>query len=134
MTKIEAIIRREKLEVVKSELDDLGVQGITVLEVQGAVAALEAVVTGHAADAGAVVVRGVAERARRQQRRAEERINLLPKLMIITVVPDEQVDDVVGAIIAAARTGEIGDGKIFLTQIADAIRIRTSDRGERAVL
>jgi nitrogen regulatory protein P-II 1 len=110
--RIEAIIRREKLEAVKAELDDLGVQGVTVIDVQGA-GQQKGVVHHH---------RGM-----------EYRINLLPKVMVMTVVPNGLVEDTVDAIVTAAYTGEIGDGKVFLIPVTDAIRVRTRERGELAV-
>ena len=109
MMKIEAIIRREKLAAVQAELDSVGVQGITVLEVQGA-GQQKGIVHHH--------------------RGSEYKVNLLPKLMVTTVVPDAAVEDVIGAIVAAAYTGEIGDGKIFLIPVADAVRVRTRERGD----
>ncbi|MCA1596052.1 MAG: P-II family nitrogen regulator [Chloroflexi bacterium] len=112
MMKIEAIIRREKLEDVKFQLDDLGVQGITVMDVQGA-GQQKGVVHHH--------------------RGSEYRVNLLPKLLLMTVVPDSLVEAAVDAIVSSARTGEIGDGKVFLTPVADVVRVRTRERGEVAV-
>jgi nitrogen regulatory protein P-II 1 len=112
MTKVEAIIRPDKLDDVKDELDALGVKGITVISVMGA---------GK-------------QRGRTQYYRGQEYVvNLLDKTKIETVVADSQVEDVVRAIRDAAQTGEIGDGKIFLTRVDDAIRIRTGERGEVAL-
>jgi len=112
MTKIEAIIRPGKLDDVKASLDDLGVKGITVINVMGA---------GK-------------QRGRTQYYRGQEYVvNLLDKTKIETVVSDDDVETVIGAITKAAFTGEIGDGKIFLTKVEDAIRIRTSERGEIAL-
>ena len=112
MTKIEAIIRPGKLDDVKAALDDLGVKGITVINVMGA---------GK-------------QRGRTQYYRgAEYVVNLLDKTKIETVVSDDVVDNVVQAITKAAATGEIGDGKIFLSKVDDAIRIRTGERGEIAL-
>jgi nitrogen regulatory protein PII len=112
MTKIEAIIRPDKLDDVKEALDDLGIKGITVASVLGA---------GK-------------QRGRTQYYRGQEYVvNLLDKTKIETVVSDDMVEDVVGAVIKAAATGEIGDGKIFLSKIDDVIRIRTGERGEVAL-
>jgi nitrogen regulatory protein P-II 1 len=112
MIKVEAIIRPDKLDDVKAALDDLGVKGITVVSVLGA---------GK-------------QRGRTQYYRGQEYVvNLLDKTKIETVVSDEMAEDVVGAVIQAAATGEIGDGKIFLSKVHDAIRIRTGERGEIAL-
>ena len=112
MTKIEAIIRPGKLDDVKAALDDLGVKGITVINVMGA---------GK-------------QRGRTQYYRvAEYVVNLLDKTKIETVVADDMVEKVIDAIASAASTGEIGDGKIFLSKVDDAIRIRTRERGEMAL-
>lgn len=112
MTKIEAIIRPGKLDDVKEALDDLGVKGITVINVMGA---------GK-------------QRGRTQYYRGQEYVvNLLDKTKIETVVADEAVEEVVAAICKAAATGEIGDGKIFLSKVDEAIRIRTGERGDAAL-
>jgi nitrogen regulatory protein P-II 1 len=113
MIKIEAIIRPDKLDVVKSALDDIGIHGITVLEVRGA-----------GAQRGYV----------HHYRGAEYRVNLLEKVKIETVVPDAMVDQAIEAIVASGRTGEVGDGKIFLLPVSDAVRVRTGERGNAAVL
>ena len=112
MIKVEAIIRPDKLDDVKAGLDDLGVKGITVTHVMGA---------GK-------------QRGRTQYYRGQEYVvNLLDKIKIETVVLDSMVDAVMEAISFHASTGEIGDGKIFLSKVDDAIRIRTGERGETAV-
>lgn len=112
MTKVEAIIRPGKLDDVKDALDSLGIKGITVINVMGA---------GK-------------QRGRTQYYRGQEYVvNLLDKTKIETVVADFQVEDVVNAIREAAVTGEIGDGKIFLTKVEGVIRIRTGERGETAL-
>lgn len=112
MTKIEAIIRPGKLDDVKAALDDIGVKGITVLNVLGA---------GK-------------QRGRTQFYRGQEYVvNLLDKTKIETVVSDDMVEDVVKAVTGAAFTGEIGDGKLFLSKVEDAVRIRTGERGEIAL-
>jgi nitrogen regulatory protein P-II 1 len=112
MTKVEAIIRPGKLDDVKDALDEIGVKGITVINVMGA---------GK-------------QRGRTQYYRGQEYIvNLLDKTKIETVVSDDKVEEVVSAITKAALTGEIGDGKIFLSRIEDVIRIRTGERGDTAI-
>lgn len=112
MTKIEAIIRPGKLDDVKAALDEIGVKGITVLNVLGA---------GK-------------QRGRTQFYRGQEYVvNLLDKTKIETVVSDDMVEDVVKAVTGAAFTGEIGDGKLFLSKVEDAVRIRTGERGEIAL-
>ena len=112
MTRIECIIRPERLEDVNAALTELGVVGMTTMEVRGC---------GRQ--------RGFVERYRGM----EYQVRLLPKLMLQVVVDDAQTDAVVDAIIQAARTGEVGDGKIFLTHIDDAVRIRTGERGKAAL-
>jgi nitrogen regulatory protein P-II 1 len=112
MTRIEAIIRPDKLDDVKAALDDLGIQGITVENVLGA---------GK-------------QRGRTQYYRGQEYVvNLLDKTRIETVVQDGEVENVIDAIMKAAATGEIGDGKIFVSKVADAVRIRTGERGDSAL-
>ena len=112
MIKLEAIIRPSKLDDVKEALDEIGIKGITVLSVMGA---------GK-------------QRGRTQYYRGQEYVvNLLDKSMIMVVVSDDKADEVIEAITKAAFTGEIGDGKIFLSEVKDCIRIRTSERGEIAL-
>lgn len=112
MTKIEAIIRPGKIDDVKDALDEIGIKGITVINVMGA---------GK-------------QRGRTQYYRGQEYVvNLLDKTKIETVVADDMVEDVISAISKSAFTGEIGDGKIFVSKIAEAIRIRTGERGETAL-
>jgi len=112
MTKIEAVIRPDKLDDVKAGLDEIGIHGITVTEVRGA---------GQQ--------RGYVHR----YRGAEYRVNLLEKIKLETVVPDTMVDQAVEVIVSTGRTGEVGDGKIFLLPIIDAVRVRTGERGETAI-
>lgn len=112
MVKIEAVIRPDKLDDVKTGLDEIGVHGITVSEVRGA---------GQQ--------RGYVHR----YRGAEYRVNLLEKIKLETVVPDALVDQAVEVIVTCGRTGEVGDGKIFLIPITDAVRVRTGERGEAAI-
>jgi nitrogen regulatory protein P-II 1 len=112
MTKIEAVIRPEKLEEVKLALDEIGVTGITVTEVRGA---------GQQ--------RGYVHR----YRGAEYRITLLEKIKLEMVVPDGLAEEAVDTIIVAGRTGEVGDGKVFLMPVDNAIRVRTAEQGEAAI-
>jgi len=112
MKKIEAIIREEKLEPVRRSLEALGYFGMTVSEVCG---------------------RGKQGGVSLQWRAGEYRVELLPKLKVEVVVMDEDVAPVLSAITRSARTGEIGDGKIFVVPVYDAIRIRTGDFGKDAV-
>jgi nitrogen regulatory protein P-II 1 len=110
--KIEAIIQPFKLDEVKGALLDLGVDGMTISEVRG-----------HGRQKGHTEV----------YRGQEYNIDLLPKLKIELVVAEERFDAIVQALGAAARTGKIGDGKIFVTDVLDAVRIRNGDRGAAAL-
>ncbi len=112
LVKIEAVIRPQRLDEVKASLDDLGVTGMTVTEVRGA---------------------GKQKGYTQHYRGAEYTVNLIQKLKLEIVAAEADVDRIVEAISTAARTGEIGDGKIFLSPVLDAIRIRTGDRGDEAV-
>ncbi|MGA3094167.1 MAG: P-II family nitrogen regulator [Dehalococcoidales bacterium] len=112
MKKVEAIIREERLEPVKKSLEDIGYMGITITEVTG---------RGH--QKGLVL----------QWRAGEYRVDLLPKLKVEVVVLDEDVSKVAASIITAARTGEMGDGKIFIMPVENVIRIRTGEDGINAV-
>ena len=112
MKKIEAIIKPFKLEDVKEALAEIGVEGMTVTEVKGFGRQ-----KGHTE-----IYRG-----------SEYTVDFLPKVKFELVLPDERVDAAVKAIIKSAKTGKIGDGKIFVTHIEEAIRIRTEERGENAV-
>ena len=112
MTKVEVVIRPEKLEELQHGLEELGLTGLTVTEVRGA---------GRQA--------GYVERYRGQ----EYKVRLLPKVKVEVAVPDPQVEDVIKTIREACYTGEVGDGKIFLSKLDDAVRIRTGDRGNEAL-
>ncbi len=112
MKKIEAIIKPFKLDEVKNALSKIGVQGLTVTEVRGF---------------------GRQKGHKEQYRGAEYTIDFVPKVKVEVVVADSAVAGVVDAITRAARTGEIGDGKIFVSALDEAIRIRTGERGEAAV-
>jgi nitrogen regulatory protein P-II 1 len=112
MQKIEAIIQPSKLDAVKQALLDAGIEGMTILEARG-----------HGRQKGHTEF----------YRGREYTVDLLPKIKIETVVPDEMLDKTVEAILAAARTGKIGDGKIFISKIDEAIRIRNDERGPTAI-
>ena len=112
VTKIEAIIQPAKLESLKEALIELGVQGMTILEVRG-----------HGRQKGHTEV----------YRGQEYVVDLLPKIKVELVVPDNLVEPVVAAIIKTTATGKIGDGKIFLSNVTDAIRIRNQERGPGAL-
>ena len=112
MKKIEAIIKPFKLDEVKDKLNELGIQGITVTEVKGF---------------------GRQKGHTELYRGAEYVVDFLPKIKMEIVIADTQVEDVVNAIVKAAQTGRIGDGKIFVTNIEEVVRIRTGERGEDAV-
>lgn len=112
MTKVEAIIQTSKLDAVKDALHEIGVEGMTVLEARG-----------HGRQKGHTEV----------YRGREYTVDLIPKIKLEMVLGDDMVDKAIEAIKSAARSGKIGDGKIFLTKVADAIRIRNDDRGESAL-
>ena len=112
MKKIEAIIKHFKLDDVKKALTDRGIQGMTVTEVKG-----------FGRQKGHVDL----------YRGAKYEVNFLPKIKIEVVIKDEQVEEVVDIIMESARTGEIGDGKIFVSSLLDAVRIRTGKKGEEAI-
>jgi nitrogen regulatory protein PII len=112
MKKIEAIIRPHLLESVKDALQTLGVQGMTISEIKGFGRQ-----KGHTE-----VYRG-----------SEYKVEFVPKIKIEVVVPEEIVEDAVGVLAKAARTGKFGDGKIFVLPVEEAIRIRTGEHGENAV-
>jgi nitrogen regulatory protein P-II 1 len=112
MQKIEAVIQPSKLDAVKDALVEAGVLGMTIFEARG-----------HGRQKGHTEF----------YRGREYAIDLLPKIKLEVVVPDELVEKAVQAIITAARTGKIGDGKIFVSKIDEAIRIRNDERGEVAL-
>ncbi len=112
MKKIEAIIQPFKLDEVKEALINIGVEGLTISEVRG-----------HGRQKGhKEIYRGM-----------EYQVDLLPKIKVEAVVSDARLDEVTRTISAAARTGRIGDGKIFVYDVLDAIRIRNDDSGEAAL-
>ena len=112
MKKIEAIIKPFKLNDVKTALNEIGIQGMTVVEVKGFGRQ-----KGHTE-----IYRG-----------SEYTVDFLPKIKIETVLPDALVQPAIQAIIKAAKTGKIGDGKVFISTIDDTYRIRTEERGDSAV-
>ncbi|WP_419803948.1 P-II family nitrogen regulator [Terriglobus sp.] len=112
MQKIEAVIQPGKLDAVKEALIEAGVTGMTIVEARG-----------HGRQKGHTEF----------YRGREYAVDLLPKIKLEAVVPDEVVDRAVRAILTAAQTGSIGDGKIFLSRVEEAIRIRNEDRGEVAL-
>lgn len=112
MQKIEAVIQPSKLDAVKDALVEIGVEGITILEARG-----------HGRQKGHTEF----------YRGREYSVDLLPKVKVETVVSDEMVERAIQAIATAARTGKIGDGKIFVSPVAEAIRIRNDERGEIAL-
>jgi len=112
MKKVEAIIQPFKLEEVKEALKAIGIDGMTISEVRG-----------HGRQKGHKEI----------YRGQEYTVDLLPKVKIELVIPTVRLEEVIGALTAAARTGKIGDGKIFIYDVAEAIRIRNDDRGEIAL-
>ncbi len=112
MKKIEAIIKPFKLEEVKEALSEVGIEGMTVSEVKGFGRQ-----KGHTE-----IYRG-----------SEYTVDFLPKIKIEIVVPDNQAESAVAAIVKAAKTGKIGDGKVFISPVEEAVRIRTEEKGDEAV-
>ena len=112
MKEITAVIRPDKLEVVKEALQEIQCNGVTVTEVKGRGRQL-----------------GITE----SYRGRDYKVDLLPKTRLEIIVNDEDVDSVVEAIVKTAQTGDIGDGKIFVAPVEEVIRIRTGERGEKAV-
>lgn len=112
MKKIEAILQPFKLEEVKEALKAIGITGMTITEVRG-----------HGRQKGHKEV----------YRGQEYQVDLLPKVKLELVLADSRLEEVIQAIATAARTGKIGDGKIFVYDVAEAIRVRNDDRGEEAL-
>jgi len=112
MKKIEAIIQPHKLEEVKEALKAIGIDGMTITEVRG-----------HGRQKGhKEIYRGM-----------EYQVDLLPKIKLEMVIPDGRYEEVIQTLVKSAQTGKIGDGKIFVFDVAEAIRIRNDDRGESAL-
>ncbi len=112
MKKIEAIIKPFKLEEVKDSLSEVGIEGMTVTEVKGFGRQ-----KGHTE-----IYRG-----------SEYTVDFLPKIKLELVIVDEKLDEAVSAIVKAAKTGKIGDGKVFVSNVEEAVRIRTEEKGSAAV-
>ena len=112
MKKIEAIVRPEKVDDIRKALEKSGYPGVTITEVEG-----------HGKQKGVT----------RQWRGESYKVDLLPKVKLELVVSDKDVDRLVSAIIAAAKTGAVGDGKIFIAEVKEAVRIRTGEKGEDAL-
>jgi len=112
MKKVEAIIKPFKLEEVKDALGEAGIEGMTITEVKGFGRQ-----KGHTE-----IYRG-----------SEYTVDFLPKIKLEVVLPDQRVDAAIAAIVKAAKTGKIGDGKVFVSKIDDAVRIRTDEKGDQAV-
>ena len=112
MKKIEAIIKPFKLDEVKEALQELGIQGLSVIEVKGF---------------------GRQKGHTELYRGAEYVVDFLPKIKMEIIVGDNQVEDVINTIMQAAQTGRIGDGKIFVTDIEEAYRIRTGEKGIKSI-
>jgi nitrogen regulatory protein P-II 1 len=110
--KIEAIIKPHRLEDVKSALTQVGIQGMTVSEIRGF---------------------GRQKGHKEQYRGAEYTVDLVPKVKVEVVIPDSRAQAAVDAILRAAKTGEIGDGKIFVFPLESAVRIRTGEKGDQAI-
>lgn len=112
MKRIEAIIRPTRFEAVKQALNDIGIYGMTITDVRGF---------------------GRQQGHTEKYRGSTYTLNLLPKIKLEVVAPDHRVEEIVQAIIEAAQTGEIGDGKIFISEVEEVVRIRTGERGEAAL-
>ena len=112
MKEVTAIIRTERLDAVKEALEKVNCNGMTVCDVKG---------------------RGEQLGIEEKYRGKSYRIDLLPKVKIVTVIHDSAVEEVVNAIVEAAKTGHIGDGKIFISNVEEVIKIRTNERGDDAL-
>lgn len=112
MKKIEAIIQPHKMDEVKDALIAIGIDGMTVSEVRG-----------HGRQKGHTEV----------YRGQEYKVDLLPKVKLELVVPEGRFEEVISTLSSAARSGKVGDGKVFVTEVVDAVRIRNDDRGESAL-
>ena len=112
MKKIEAIIRPEKLDEVVKALEQAGYPGIMITEIQG---------------------HGLQKGIKQQWRGGEFQVNFLPKMKVEIVAKDEAAENIIQAIIEVSSTGNVGDGKIFVYSVEEAVRIRTRERGQRAI-
>lgn len=113
MKKVEAMIRPEKMDAVREALEDSGYPGITVTEI-----------TGHGMQKGTL----------QQWKGARYKLEFLPKVKLELICQDEDVEKIVDAIVESASTGTLGDGKIFIYEVAEAVRIRTRERGVNALI
>ena len=112
MKKIECVIRPTKIDDVKAQLEEIGIVGMTVADVRG---------YGK-------------QRGRTEKYRGNTYVvNLLPKVKLELIVPDNRAEEVIEVVLEASRTGEVGDGKIFVSTVEEAVRIRTGERGEDAI-
>ncbi|MFZ3062760.1 MAG: P-II family nitrogen regulator [Actinomycetota bacterium] len=112
MIKVEAIIRQEKLSAIKDALEEKGVSGMTIEDVQG---------------------RGRQKGIQLEWRVGKYNVEFLPKIKLEIICKDSECEDIIDTIIESARTGEVGDGKIFISEIKDIVRVRTGERGEIAI-
>lgn len=112
MKKIEAVIQPHKLEAVKEALSQASVTGMMITEIRG-----------HGRQQGHTEI----------YRGHEYKVDLIPKVKVETVIPDDRLEEVLDLIVKAAQSGKIGDGKIFVTDVVEAIRIRNADRGDLAL-
>ena len=112
MKKIEAIVRPEKVDDVRKSLEKAGYPGVTIIEVEG-----------HGKQKGVT----------RQWRGESYRVDLLPKVKLELVVSDKDLERIISALVAGAKTGSVGDGKIFISEVKEAARIRTGERGDDAL-
>ena len=112
MKKVEAVIRPHLLDAVKTALQDVGIVGMTVTEVKGF---------------------GRQKGHTETYRGSEYKVDFLPKVKVEVVIPDEIVEKVIEAVLKAAKTGKFGDGKVFVSNLEEAVRIRTGERGEDAL-
>lgn len=112
MKKIEAIVRPEKLDAVRAALEEKGITGVTVAEVKG---------------------RGRQKGITLQWRAGEYRVEFLPKVKLEMVVDDKEVETIISTICEVAKTGKVGDGKIFIYPVEQVIRVRTGERGKEAI-
>lgn len=112
MSMIQCVFKGERLQAVQESMEELGIFGMTIWEVKG-----------HGRQKGHI----------EHYRGLETRVNLLPKLMLQIICHDRDRDNIVNALVESARTGEIGDGKIFIVPVGDVVRIRTGERGRDAI-
>jgi nitrogen regulatory protein PII len=112
MSMVQCVFKGERLYDVQKAMEDIDIVGMTIWEVKG-----------HGRQMGHI----------EHYRGLETKVNLLPKLMLEIVIPNEEIEIIIEALLKAARTGDIGDGKIFILPVADTIRVRTGERGLKAI-